>query len=452
MTAKKMLTEEIDRIDINHSWHPFSQMNEYLAQPRLHIERGEGCWLYDTDGKRYLDANASIWTNVHGHNDPELNQAIIEQTHKIAHCTHLGLSNPTAAKLIEKLIQISPENLQKVFFSDNGSNSVEIALKQSFQYWQLNGHPEKTEVIGLQDAYHGDTFGTMAVGDCGIFHERFAHWMFPVHRLQRPICQEAAGKIAEEDDSQSIAQLETLLRTSANRIACCIIEPWVQGAGGMLLQPRSYIKKVAELCKAYNVHLIVDEVFVGFGRLGHMLICNEMDIKPDFLCLAKGLTAGYLPLAVTLTSQHIFDAFLGNIDEYKAFYHGHTFTANPLGAAVALKSIEKLEQHIASGALEETIGTFSKKIQEYCIGSPLFPELRQRGMTASIALPKGFPTNQRIGMQVCIAARKYGLILRPLGDTILVVPPLTITPEEMDFLFKNLIKATDEILSSLRNA
>ncbi|MEM9226809.1 MAG: adenosylmethionine--8-amino-7-oxononanoate transaminase, partial [Verrucomicrobiota bacterium] len=439
-------TDRVDAIDVAHSWHPFTQMQEHLNMLRLHIARGEGCWLYDTDGRRYLDGNASIWTNVHGHNDPELNAALTEQLGQVAHSTMLGLSHPRGSELAETLCRIAPDNLRRVYYSDNGSCAVEIALKLSFQYWQLTGQSEKTGVIALRHAYHGDTFGTMAVGDSGVFHERFAPWCFPVDHIDTPTCDEAGGIVFAQDMQSSLDQLDVLLADKAARTACLILEPWVQGAAGMRLQPKGYLKEVERRCRQHGIHLIVDEVFTGFGRVGPMLVCQEEGVRPDFLCLAKGLTAGYLPLAATLTTEAVFEAFLGRFEEYKAMYHGHTFTGNPLAAAVALKSIEKLDTRFSSGAHAETLDAFNEAVQSYALGNACFPTVRHRGLTAALDLPER-PVEQRTGLKVSLAAREYGLIIRALGDSLLVVPPLVISREQIDFLFQNLTRAATSVLN-----
>lgn len=422
-------------------------MAEYATLPRLTITQGKGCWLIDDQGKRYLDANASIWTSTFGHRDPDLDFALREQLDRVAHSTSLGLGNPATQALAAKLAQISPGQLNRVFFSDNGSNAVEIALKLSFQFWQLTGRPEKRRVVALEHAYHGDTFGTMAVGDCGGFHARFSPWFFPVTRFPAPPHREAGGQVFSTNTRPSLEALEAYLSVSAGETAALIMEPGMQGAGGMRPQPRGFVQQVAELCRRYDVHLILDEVFVGFGRLGDLLVCESEGVTPDFLCLAKGLSAGYLPLAATVTSDAIFDAFLGEIDEWKAFYHGHTFTGNPLACAVSLKNIEKLEALIESGQVAQTVSSFTARIRERCLGHPAFPEISQRGLAARLALPEGFPTNQRVGMQVAIEARNSGLILRPLGDSLLVVPPLIISDHELDFLFDGLLDAAENVLS-----
>lgn len=431
---------------LRHFWHPFTQMQEYARLPQLDIVRGEGCWLFDANGNAYLDANASIWTNTLGHNDPDINATMIGQLEQVAHTTALGLGNPTTQALAARLAGLTSGSCQRVFFSDNGSNAVEIALKLSFQYWQLTGKPSKQRVIAMTNAYHGDTFGTMAVGDCGGFHERFAHWCFPVDHFPAPTHEQAGGIVRDSDTSASLSALEALLIDQAAETACVVIEPWVQGAGGMCQQPAGFVKAVSELCTNFNVHLVLDEVFVAFGRLGHMLVCEAEGVQPDFLCLAKGLTAGYLPLAATLTTDTIYEAFLGEMDQWKAFYHGHTFTGNPLACAVALKNIEKVEALLSSGELEQTLFVFEKLIRERCLDHPAFAKVSQRGLTARLNLPEGFPVNDRVGMQVCLAAREHGVILRPLGDSLLIVPPLVIDETELNHLFDGVIAATETVM------
>ncbi|WP_309397511.1 adenosylmethionine--8-amino-7-oxononanoate transaminase [Cerasicoccus maritimus] len=431
----------VDALDVARCWHPFAQMQEYTSHPRVQIASGEGCWLTDVEGKRYLDANASIWTNVHGHQDADLNNAIIEQLGKMAHSTYLGLGHEPGALLADKLCELT--GLDRVFYSDNGSNAVEIALKLSFQYFQLVGQPQRKRVIGLYNAYHGDTFGTMSVGDSGIFHERFDPWKFPVERIPAPTCEEFGGEVFASDMAESLAALDAHLANFGNEVAAVILEPWVQGAGGMLLQPKGYLAEVQKRCRAHGVHLILDEVFVGFGRLGPMLVGESEGVTPDFYCLAKGLTAGYLPLAATVTSEEIYEAFLGEYGEFKAFFHGHTFTGNPLGCVVALKNIEKLEAMMTSGALAETIANFEQFFRDLREALPDTFVLRQRGLASSLDLPAGDRTLRR-GMHFCIALREQGVLLRALGDSILIVPPLVISADELNFLKAALLETLQD--------
>ena len=452
---KNPLTEEIARLDAEHSWHPFTQMREYMAFPRLQIARGEGCRLFDTDGNAYLDANASIWTNTLGHRDPDLDAALREQLDAVAHSTMLGLSSVPSARLAGALSALTGDRLPRVFFSDCGAAAVEVAVKLSFQYWQLVGEPQRRGVVAMSDAYHGDTFGAMALGDCGAFHARFKPWFFPVDRFPAPECVECRGNVSRADASRSLAALEAILKEKRATTACVLIEPEIQGSGGMKLQPPGFVEAVSALCAKYGVHLILDEIFVGFGRTGKFLIEeNRPGVDADFVCVGKGLTAGYLPLAATLTKEKIYEAFLGNFDEYKAFFHGHTFTGNPLACAVALKNIEKIRRLIASGTLAETIDRLGRRTEEAFRGHPHVREIRQRGMVAAIDLFAGegrpaWPVGARVGMNICMRARERGLLLRPLVDTLVFIPPLVISREEIDSLVENTRAAVDDYLKTL---
>ncbi len=435
--------------DVRHHWHPFTPMREYRRLARLTIERGDGCWLIDTAGRRYLDGTASIWTSTLGHADPDLDAALISQLRRVAHSTALGLGNPTTQTLAEKLAAIAPDGLSRVFFSDNGSNAVEIAVKQSLQFWQLVGQPQRRRIVAMAQAYHGDTFGTMALGDCGAFHARFSPWFFPVDRFPAPVHDEAGGIVTASDTAPSLAALDAYLAEHGPETAALVLEPSIQGAAGMKLQPPGFARAVGDRCRAAGVHLILDEVFVGFGRTGSLLVCTDPKeaVTPDFLCLAKGLTGGYLPLAATLTNDVVFEAFLGEVDEWRTFYHGHTFTGNPLACAVALKNIEKVESLIACGQLATTVASFSRHIREHCLDHPRLTAVRQRGLAACLPLRGYFPVNDRLGMAVAVAARDHGVILRPLGDSLLVVPPLTINEAELGYLFAGLVAALDSVFT-----
>lgn len=438
--------------DRRHVWHPFTQMQEYFRLPPVAIASGRGGWLTDTEGRTYLDGNASIWTNVHGHNDPDLNAALAAQLGQVAHSTMLGLTHAPGADLAAELAALAPAGLGRVFFSDNGAGAVEIALKLSFQYWQLSGRVEKRGVIGLAGGYHGDTFGAMAAGDSGFFHDRFRSWCFPAKHFPAPQCSEWGGRVRHADATASLQALEALLKSDAERTACVILEPSVQGAAGMRLQPPGFVAAVAALCRQYDVHLILDEVFVAFGRLGPMLVCSGEQVTPDFLCLAKGLTGGYLPLAATLTREAIFEKFLGSYDSRRAFFHGHTFTGNPLAAAVALANIHKLRPLVEDGVLKARSAYFGRLLDAAFSAHPCVKEIRQRGFTAALDLgpPQAggvFPPAERIGLQVCLRARAHGLLLRPLGDSLLLVPPLCLSEDELGELVRRTARAIADVLT-----
>lgn len=453
--APSRLTDAIDLADSKHAWHPFTQMKEYQANPRLHLVRGEGSWLIDSEGRRYLDGNASVWTNVHGHNDPDLNAALEKQLHQLAHVTLLGLNHPVATELAEELAGLTNGLLPRCFFTDNGSNAVEVALKLSFQFWQLTGRPEKRGVISMSGAYHGDTFGTMSVGDNRTFHKRFSPWLFPSQMFEAPRHEECAGKIKFSDATQSLQALENILKSQASQTASLILEPRVQGAAGMHQQPAGFIKDVAQLCQQYDVHLILDEVFTGFGRLGSLTACTEEGVAPDFLCLAKGLAAGYLPLAATLTSEKIYEAFQGEFSEGRTFFHGHTFSGNPLGCAVALASLKKLRPMISSGQIAERAQQLGDEIQKNFSDHPNIASYRQYGLTGAVDFKpadtsaKSWTVDMRVGYQIALAARRHGLVIRPLGDSILFVPPISIQSSEVTHLVQAVRRAMDDVIPNL---
>lgn len=420
-----------------HAWHPFTQSAETALYPPLHIVSGEGPWLFDSEGRKYFDGHSSLWTNVHGHRDPDLDAAVKTQLEKVAHATWLGLAHPAAGELAAKLAQLAGPGLERVFFSDNGACAVEIALKLSRQFWQLTGQSEKREIVGFSGGYHGDTLGAMAVSDSGAFHARFADWFLPAHHVPAPVYREVAGKVLESAATASLRSLRELLGHRAKHIAAVILEPSVQGAAGMRQQPPGFVADVAALCREHGVHLILDEVFVAFGRLGKMLVGASEGVTPDFLCLGKGLTGGYLPLAATLTAEEIHAAFCGPFEQNRTFFHGHTFTANPLACAVSLASIEKLIPLVKDGSLKNRLDDFGRIFAQTFAGHPHIANLRQRGFTAAFEVVQAngspYPTAARIGLQICLEARQLGLILRPLGDTLLFVPPPC--SESPDFRF-----------------
>lgn len=448
--------DALDASDRRHSWHPFTQMREYLDHPRLHLVRGEGSWLIDGEGRRYLDGNASVWTNVHGHNDPDLNRALAAQLGKVAHVTLLGLNHPVATELAEDLAGLTDGALPRCFFTDNGSHAVEVALKLSFQCWQLAGQASRRGVIAMEGGYHGDTFGTMSVGGRTEFHRRFEPWLFAAKTFPAPVHSECAGKVVCSDASASLAALESLLVRDGASTACVILEPLVQGAAGMVQQPPRFLRSVAELCRRHGVHLILDEVFTGFGRTGALTAAEREGVVPDFLCLAKGLAAGYLPLAATLTSEKIHEAFLGAFSEGRTFFHGHTFSGNPLACAVARESLRKLRPMLASGQVAERAALLGREMEDAFSGHPHVRTFRQLGLTGSVELKPAaggvWPTDTRAGFQVALAARRHGLVIRPLGDSILFVPPISIQPDEVKHLVRAVRLAMDETLPTLPTA
>ena len=429
-------------------------MREYLDAERLHVVRGKGCWLEDGEGRRYLDGNASVWTNVHGHGDEELDDALRAQLGRRAHATLLGLNHDAASALSAALAGLTSGRLSRVFFSDCGAMAVEVAVKQSLQYWQLTGRGERRRIVAMEHGYHGDSFGTMALGGAQGFHDRFAPWLYRVERMPAPVHEECAGEVRESDAARSLDWLDRYLAEHGRHTACLVLEPSVQGAAGMRQQPPGFVAAVAQRCRAEGVHLILDEIFVAFGRLGELLVSEAEGVKADFVCLAKGLTAGYLPLGATLTSEAVFEAFLGATSERRTFFHGQTFTGNPLASAVALKNIEKLRRPGVLEGMRRRAQTLGEELREAFGGHPNVAAYRQRGFAACLDLrPAGagrsWDADLRAGHRVCLEARRRGLILRALGDSIPIVPPPSISDDELRFLITTLRASLDAVAPGL---
>jgi adenosylmethionine-8-amino-7-oxononanoate aminotransferase len=426
----------IERGEGCYLWHPFTQMQDWLAEEPVVIERGEGCYLIDIAGNRYIDGVASMWTNVHGHNHPELNAALKAQVDKIAHTTLLGYSNIPAIELAKKLVELAPVGLNKVFYSDNGSTAVEIALKMAYQYWQHKGEPQRKLFIHFDKAYHGDTIGAMSVGGIDSFHTTFDSLLFKGIRVSAP---EAYCSDNPAVKAQWLKAIESALSEYTGQIAGIILEPLIQGAGGMLISPQGFLKELAVLAKRWGTLLIVDEVMTGFGRTGKMWACEHEAVTPDILCTAKGLAAGYLPLAATLTTDEVYNAFLGEYKDLKTFFHGHTFTGNPLACAVALENIAIFERENLLSRLQPTIEHFRNRLQEFN-KLPHVGDVRLCGLAAGVELMKNpntdtpYPFEEKMGIRVCKEALTRGAILRPLVNTIVLMPPLQISVSELDAL------------------
>jgi adenosylmethionine-8-amino-7-oxononanoate aminotransferase len=408
-----MTTKQLQDLDKEHLWHPFTPMKLWLESEPLVITRAEGMHLIDSDGNRYLDGVSSLWCNVHGHRVPEIDAAIRAQLEKVAHSTMLGLASEPAILLADRLMKIVPQGLTKVFYSDAGATATEIAFKLAAQYWFNIGRPEKNEFIGFGDAYHGDTVGAMSIGRMPAFHRPYFPMLFKVHFAK----------------ANQIESLRALLKEHASRIAAICIEPVVQGAGGMLIQPPGYLREVRKLADEYEVLLICDEVATGFGRTGKMFACEHEGVSPDLMCVAKGITGGYLPLAATFATQKIFDAFLGEPWEGRTFYHGHTYTGNPLACAAALASLDLFEKHDLVRQVQAKSEQLATMLQELA-ALPHVLEIRQKGLMVGIELCQdkasctSFDPKLRMGAQLCQRIRRHGVILRPLGDVIVLMPPL----------------------------
>ncbi len=441
---------EIERKDKQYVWHPFAQMKEWVANPQMVIEAGEGVKLIDTEGNSYYDGVSSLWVNMHGHRKQEIDQAIIDQLGKIAHTTMLGLASVPASEFAEQLIQIAPAGLKKVFYSDDGSTAVEVAIKMAYQYWQHIGQPNKQKFITLAQAYHGDTLGTVSVGGIDVFHRIFKPLLFETIQVPSPSCYHC-GACSENCGMACLAALEKVLAEQHDEIAAMVIEPLVQAAAGMLMQPQGYIRGVRDLTKKYNVLLIVDEVATGFGRTGKMFACEHEQVEPDLMTVSKGITAGYLPLAATFTTQAIYDAFLGEYSDYKTFYHGHSYTGNPLACAAGLANLEVFRKEQVIEGLTSKVEIIRQGLEKFK-QVPHVGDVRQCGMIAAVELMQDvagkipFKPEQRTAAKVCLTARKYGIIIRNIGDVIVFMPPLASTTAEINDMIDRIYRALQEVV------
>jgi adenosylmethionine-8-amino-7-oxononanoate aminotransferase len=423
-----MDTEALRAADHAHVWHPFTQMRGWQSEAAPIIERGEGSLLFDTDGKSYIDGVSSLWCNVLGHRQPAIDAAIRAQLDRVAHTTMLGLSHPAAIELAQRLAAISPPGLERVFFSDNGSTAAEVALKMAFQHFQHSGQPQRDQFVCLRMSYHGDTLGSVSVGGIDLFHTLFRPLLFDAH-------------MAEPGDAADMARI---LAEHGDRIAAVIMEPLVQGAAGMIVHPPGYLRAVRELCDRHGVLLICDEVATGFGRTGTMFACEQEAVTPDLMCVAKGLTGGYLPLAATLATDRVYRSFLGDFAEFKTFFHGHTYTGNPLACAAALATLDVLESERVIERLADKIDLLGTLLAEHVAPLPAVGEIRHRGFMTGIELA-GFPYEARMGQHVTLAARARGAIIRPLGDVIVLMPPLSISDDEL----RRLVAITGESIGEV---
>jgi adenosylmethionine-8-amino-7-oxononanoate aminotransferase len=440
--------DELFAWDSRHYWHAFTQMAEY--EP-LVIERAEGCRLIDVDGREYIDGTSSMWCNVHGHHHPRIDAAVREQLDRVAHCTSLGMGCDTTVRLARRLAELAPGNLEHVFFSSDGSSAIEVALKAAFQYWRQckNPRPGKTKYIALSEAYHGDTIGSASVGGIARFQGIFEPLLFDVIRGPLPDPRRLPKHVGSSDaTTYFLDELERLLITHHEETAALVIEPLVQCAAGIVMHPPEFLRGVRELTRRYHVLLIADEIAVGFGRTGKMFACEQEDVVPDFLCLGKGLTGGYLPMAATITHGEIFGAFLGTWSEARTLHHGHTYGGNPLAAAAALASLAVFEEEQTLAALQPKIARLDEHLRKLA-EHPHVATTRQRGMIAALELTPNkanglpFPAEERRAWRVCQETLRRGVWLRPLADVLYVMPPLAITLEELDIVMSTLAVAID---------
>ncbi len=414
--------------DLKYIWHPFTQMKDYETDAPLVIDRGEGVYIWDINGNKYIDGISSWWVNTLGHCHPGLNEAIKRQLDKIEHVLLAGFSHAPAIELAERLVQITPPELTRVFYSDNGSTAVEVALKMAFQYCRQTGRPRKTKFIALKNSYHGDTLGSVSVGGVDVYHKIYKPLLFEIFQAESPF-----------RNPGFTGSVEKILKKHAHEVAGIIIEPLVQAAGGMLMYPAQYLAELKNLCDKYDVLLIDDEVAMGFGRTGRMFAFEHAGIIPDIICLAKGLSAGYLPIAATMATDGIYRAFYDDYEKMKTFFHGHSFTGNPLAAAVALENLKIFEEEKIIEGLQPKIKCLSKNLEKFreldCVG-----DVRQTGMIGAVEIVKNRETGEtygfeeRIGLEVYREALKRGAVLRPLGNVIYFMPPYVITEEEIAIL------------------
>jgi len=439
--------KNLEESDKKFIWHPFTQMKDWIEEKPIIITEGRDCFVKDAYGKWYLDGVSSIWVSIHGHRKKEIDDAIKEQLDKIAHSTILGLANIPSIKLAERLINLTDKSfaglspkLSKVFYSDNGSTAVEVALKMAFQYWirkRVNG---KHSFLSLKNAYHGDTIGAVSVGGIDIFHDVFRPLLFKTSKAPSPYCYRCEfGKTPLECSFACLKELKNILEKHSRKIAALIIEPVVQAAGGMIVWPEGYLKGVRELCNKYNVLLIADEVATGFGRTGRMFACEHENVIPDIMCLSKGITNGYMPLAATITTDEVFNAFLGEFKDLKTFFHGHSYTGNPLACAAAIACIDVFEKEETLKNIQPKIALLEDRLKEIA-DLPNVGDVRNKGLIAGIELVKNkstkepYPWEEKMGWKVACKAREEGVLIRPLGNVIVIMPPLSISIENLNCL------------------
>jgi adenosylmethionine-8-amino-7-oxononanoate aminotransferase len=407
-------------------------MKDYMNMHPLIIEKGEGCYLIDIDGNKYIDGVSSLWVIVHGHGKSELVEAISEQARTLCHSTLLGIANVPSVVLAKMLVDISPKSLSRVFYSDNGSTSVEIALKMAYQYWQQKGERNRKRFISFTNGYHGDTIGSVSMGGIDLFHKVYRSLLFRTYKAPAPYCYRCPLKLEKESCGMAcIQRFEEIVSKHKNELCAVVIEPVVQGAAGIIVQPEGFLSKIRNIAKENGLLFIADEVAVGFGRTGSMFACEKENVEPDFMCLAKGITGGYLPLAATLTTDDIFNGFLGQFEDFKTFFHGHTYSGNPVACNAAIENLNLYKKEDTIKNLQAKIALMSKELQRF-YGLAHVGEIRQSGFMVGIELVKNkktkrpFLTKEKIGQRVIMEARKRGVVIRPLGDVIVLMPPLAI--------------------------
>lgn len=446
-----------EQADRRFLWHPFTQMKEWMDESPIMVVEGRDCFLKDSSGRWYLDGVSSLWVNIFGHRRREIDEALKNQIDRISHSTLLGLSNAPAAELAERLVTLvarqlpyPPGPLSRLFYSDNGSTAVEVALKMAFQYWQHRGDRQKNTFLSLRNAYHGDTIGAVSVGKVDIFHGAFGPLLFRTHTAASPYCYRCELGMTFPDCALACAeQVDSILKNHGHGVAAMILEPLVQAAGGMIVAPPGYLKAVREICTRHNVLLIADEVATGFGRTGTLFACEQEQVCPDIICLSKGITGGYLPLATTICTEEIFTAFLGEFRDLKTFFHGHSYTGNPLGCAAALAVLDIFDKDRVIEHLQPKISMLGSWLKEISALEHV-GDARHRGLMAGVELVRDkasrqpYEWHEQMGWKVAHAARKRGVIIRPLGNVVVIMPPLSISIENLEKLLEVMREAMQE--------
>ncbi len=441
--------------DHRNLWHPFTQMQEWLGEEPLVVDRAEGVFLVDTLGRRYLDGVASLWCNVHGHRVPEIDAAVRAQLDRVAHSTLLGLASTASVECAEELLRWTPPGLTRVFFSDAGATAVEVAVKMAFQHHQLRGDAARTEFVALRGGYHGDTLGAVSVGGIDLFHRLFQPLLFPVHHAPQPYCYRCPlGKERFGCHQECVDAVEALFAAHRGRIAALVVEPLVQGADGMITQPHGYLRRLRDLCDREGALLVCDEVATGFGRTGTMFAVEQEKVLPDLMTVAKGISGGYLPLAATLATERVFESFLGPHASQRTFFHGHTYCGNPLACAASTASMRLFRERGVLQALPSRIGALARAllpVREH----PRVGEVRQRGLMVGIELVRDretaepYPYAAQAGHRACREARALGAVLRPLGNVVVLMPPLAMDEAQLAELAAIALAAVDRATASL---
>ncbi|MER3396606.1 MAG: adenosylmethionine--8-amino-7-oxononanoate transaminase [Acidimicrobiia bacterium] len=446
-------TQRLQHSDKRYLWHPFTQMKEWLESEPLVIESAEGCRLLDSEGNSYLDGVSSLWCNVHGHRHPRLDAALLGQANKVAHSTLLGLTNPPAIELAERLVELAPEGLTRVFYSENGASAVEVALKMAFQYWRNLGEKRRSRFVALELAYHGDTLGAVSVGGIEEFHAIYKPMLFEVLRAPTPYVYRSTLGSGDPESCRDacLSRLEATLEAHQEEVAAVIVEPLVQGAAGIVVHPDGFLAGVRDLCDRYGTLLICDEVATGFGKTARMFACEHESVSPDLMVLGKGITGGYLPLSATMCTEAIFEAFLGPYEEMKTFFHGHTYSGNPLACAVAIASLDVFVEERVLQSLPAKVTALADKLARFD-SHPNVGDVRQKGLMAGVELVRDkltkdrFDISQRVAWRISMAARKRGVVVRPLGDVLVFMPPLCISEPEISELVEAVYDSLEEVL------